>query len=138
VVTTQGWVDQAACAGADPELWFDSNPDGPASRLALQICAGCPVRTDCLNYALEFGVTHGIFGGLLPRQRRTYRRNNKIRTQRAYRYRLPCGTSAGYKRHQRAGQVPCPACVRAEQQRVHKKQERGAQARSAVREQVTA
>jgi WhiB family redox-sensing transcriptional regulator len=44
-------------------------PAGPAR----QICAGCPVRQPCLDYALSYGITHGIWGGLTERDRRPLR-----------------------------------------------------------------
>lgn len=37
---------------------------------ARAICARCPVRSRCLDYALEVGETHGIWGGLNELQRR--------------------------------------------------------------------
>ncbi|TMR13807.1 WhiB family transcriptional regulator [Nonomuraea turkmeniaca] len=42
--------------------------------LAKAICAGCPVRGDCLRWALEHGERWGIWGGLNPRERRHLRR----------------------------------------------------------------
>lgn len=59
------WHRRAACrgVGADPS---EPNPFFPQSRRssaeARQICAGCPVRIDCLTYAERHGV-EGIWGG---------------------------------------------------------------------------
>lgn len=63
------WTDLAACRGHDPELWF---PLGDGAR-AKAICAGCPVREDCLTFALRLGLDHGIFGGLDADERRVLR-----------------------------------------------------------------
>lgn len=62
------WFVDAACLGADPELFFPER--GESSREAKAVCAGCPVRTECLEYALSENIIHGIFGGLSIRERR--------------------------------------------------------------------
>ena len=31
-----------------------------------KVCVGCPVRQDCLEYALEMQLVHGVWGGLDP------------------------------------------------------------------------
>ncbi|MEV7023235.1 WhiB family transcriptional regulator [Kitasatospora sp. NPDC093558] len=66
----------AACAGVDSDLFYpepDEDDDAPADkwaeRRAKMICAGCPVRTMCLELALERFEKHGIFGGLNARER---------------------------------------------------------------------
>jgi WhiB family redox-sensing transcriptional regulator len=65
----QPWSQRALCRGEDPELFFA--PDGyneDAKRKyeaeAKAICRGCPVANDCLNFALEHGRVHGVWGGL--------------------------------------------------------------------------
>lgn len=60
------WTDLAACRDMDPELWF---PLGDGAQ-AKAVCAGCPVKADCLKFALVNGLDHGIFGGLDADQRR--------------------------------------------------------------------
>ncbi|WP_460782771.1 WhiB family transcriptional regulator [Nonomuraea sp. N2-4H] len=37
---------------------------------AKQVCAGCPVREPCLEYALSTRQAHGVWGGTDPGQRR--------------------------------------------------------------------
>jgi WhiB family redox-sensing transcriptional regulator len=73
------WHEHAACVGMNPDMWFPAR-GAPASetRQARAICAGCPVREQCADYAFEHGIHHGIFGGLSERQRRTMRRNRGI------------------------------------------------------------
>lgn len=34
------------------------------------ICAGCPVRKECLQFAIDNSINHGMFGGSMPKERR--------------------------------------------------------------------
>jgi WhiB family redox-sensing transcriptional regulator len=68
------WTDKAACAGKFTEDWFSDWGE----RKAKKVCAGCPVRNECLAaYLFE---PHGIFGGLTPTERESYRRNIRRKT----------------------------------------------------------
>lgn len=60
------WMSWGLCGEADPELWFPKKGDSP--RPAKAICTDCPVRQECLEYALENSVT-GVWGGTTERQR---------------------------------------------------------------------
>ena len=42
-----------------------------AERQAKQVCAACPVRAECLDYALRVNEPLGVWGGLDPIERRT-------------------------------------------------------------------
>jgi WhiB family redox-sensing transcriptional regulator len=53
----------AACAGADPELFFPKEQREPANREAKRVCAGCPVRDECLEYSLVTREEFGVWGG---------------------------------------------------------------------------
>jgi WhiB family redox-sensing transcriptional regulator len=67
------WQAQAACTGADPDLFF---PDrGELALDAKAVCAGCPVREHCLAHALQFHEDHGVWGGTTPTERRRLRRS---------------------------------------------------------------
>jgi WhiB family redox-sensing transcriptional regulator len=66
-----GWQYRAACRGADLNVFFPER--GESAELARQICAACPVRRPCLDYALRYGITHGVWGGLAERDRRALR-----------------------------------------------------------------
>jgi len=69
------WRTLAACAGADPEAWFpaaDNNNHGEYI-LAKSICATCPLRVPCAEYAIENLEAHGCWGGLTPRERQKIR-----------------------------------------------------------------
>lgn len=62
------WQDQALCAQTDPEAFFPEK--GGSTAAAKRVCAACPVRAQCLEYALENREMHGIWGGVAERQRR--------------------------------------------------------------------
>jgi WhiB family transcriptional regulator, redox-sensing transcriptional regulator len=66
------WRDQAACIGEDPEIFFP--PQYENATAAKRICARCTVRGDCLDYALEHNLQHGIWGGISINKRRARRR----------------------------------------------------------------
>ena len=62
------WQADAACAEADPELFFAG--DEASVREAMQLCAACEVRTACLRSAMAHGEMHGVWGGTTESQRR--------------------------------------------------------------------
>jgi WhiB family redox-sensing transcriptional regulator len=65
------WQQFALCRGRDPDLWFPTEPgDSPA---AVNICSACPVRSDCLCWAIEHNERHGIWGGVSARRRQRMR-----------------------------------------------------------------
>lgn len=63
------WRDAADCQYTDPEAFFPGK--GESVKAAKRICAGCPVSTECLEYALENHIRDGIWGGMSERQRRS-------------------------------------------------------------------
>lgn len=68
-----GWAELAACKDEDPELFFPISDIGPGARQTAQakaVCARCPVRSECLGYALDNGLDHGVFGGTTAEERR--------------------------------------------------------------------
>jgi WhiB family redox-sensing transcriptional regulator len=65
----------AACATTDPELFFPDSRS-PASE-AKEICAGCPVRPECLEYALAAAEEFGVWGGLTEKERRKLLRSDR-------------------------------------------------------------
>ncbi|MBO0818319.1 MAG: WhiB family transcriptional regulator [Actinobacteria bacterium] len=80
-----GWWTRAACASADPELFFPISYSGPARRQVAQakaICARCPIQQECLSYALEAGPIQGVWGGLTEEERlRLARRKRRARAR---------------------------------------------------------
>ena len=73
----KGWQDFANCLGVDPDLFFPER--GASTREAKEVCKGCVVREDCLEYALANGEKFGIWGGLSERERRRIRRQRYTR-----------------------------------------------------------
>ena len=71
-----GWQWRAACRGEDDDLFFAPNHPEPKEdrahreRQAKAICAVCPVRIECLEYAVRIREPHGIWGGLNEQERR--------------------------------------------------------------------
>jgi WhiB family transcriptional regulator, redox-sensing transcriptional regulator len=72
VTLNENWQDQANCLGVDPDLFFPER--GASTREAKEVCRGCTVRADCLEFALQNGEKFGIWGGLSERERRRIRR----------------------------------------------------------------
>lgn len=69
------WMEHAACIDADPALFFPSS--GQPSAPAKAICRTCPVRFECLEYALVHETTskgHGVWGGTTGQERDRIRR----------------------------------------------------------------
>jgi WhiB family redox-sensing transcriptional regulator len=66
--TPHHWRQYARCLGADPEL-FHPPADDPADE-AKAICAICPVREPCLEYAITAREKQGVWGGLTEKERR--------------------------------------------------------------------
>lgn len=71
------WTADALCPQIDLDLFFPAK--GVSAKSAKAVCAMCPVRQQCLDYALdhESGAARedkgfrpqGIYGGLAPRER---------------------------------------------------------------------
>ena len=78
------------CVGQDPRIWYphaDKSQPGKFSEnykiarehtaLAIKICLDCPIRIECLSYAL-YHEAFGIWGGATERERKTIRRRLNI------------------------------------------------------------
>jgi len=78
-----GWQKHAACRGLDLDLFFGHDGERAAEResrerRAKQVCASCPVRSQCLDHALAKPERFGIWGGLTDTERLTMlRRRNR-------------------------------------------------------------
>ncbi|MGI9603512.1 MAG: WhiB family transcriptional regulator [Acidimicrobiales bacterium] len=70
------WQDYANCLGVDPDLFFPER--GASTREAKEVCRGCEVQDDCLEYALRNGEKFGIWGGMSERERRRIRRQRAL------------------------------------------------------------
>jgi WhiB family redox-sensing transcriptional regulator len=68
------WRHYASCRSEDPETFFPNGNDEVAARQIEQakaICAGCGVRSVCLEYAVLSGIQYGVWGGCSEDERRT-------------------------------------------------------------------
>lgn len=61
------WVAHARCASQDSDGLFEQ---GSVQREARNVCADCPVRLNCLSYALDNRENFGVWGALTERERR--------------------------------------------------------------------
>ena len=68
----QDWRALGLCAKTDPDLFFAVG--AIEHKQAKTICRSCPVRSDCLSFAMDSPIDHGIWGGLTERERRRWRR----------------------------------------------------------------
>jgi WhiB family redox-sensing transcriptional regulator len=76
------WQADAACVGVDGDWFGDLNRRGvlgEAGQAATVVCQACPVRQECLDYALATEPRtswgrQGIWGGTTPAQRATLAR----------------------------------------------------------------
>ncbi|MFJ2262901.1 WhiB family transcriptional regulator [Streptomyces sp. NPDC087844] len=81
----EGWREYAECRTVDPDLFFPIGSTGPALvqiEDAKSVCRRCPVREECLNWALDTGQSIGVWGGRSEAERRTLRRRIRSRTSR--------------------------------------------------------
>lgn len=76
----QSWRSRALCDGGDTELWFPVG-DKPADPYAQATCDVCPVRTECLEWALANPklAACGVWGGLTEGERYSERRRRQRR-----------------------------------------------------------
>ena len=62
------WGNRAACRGVDPDVFYPVSDE--ETEVAKAICAQCPVREACLEYALANRERDGVWGGATERERR--------------------------------------------------------------------
>lgn len=74
LVMPEAWTEKGACVRAlNPDAWFpERGANGNMeARLALRVCADCPVKELCLKEALAQGSScEGIWGGTTHAERR--------------------------------------------------------------------
>ena len=100
------WRGDAACRTRPDLNWFPGQ--GERFDEQRQVCAGCPVRIDCLADALAVpgNGDFGIWGGTSERQRKAMRRGDST-----YRRAVAeCGTRSGYMRHRKDHTAICQPC----------------------------
>jgi WhiB family redox-sensing transcriptional regulator len=83
-IPTNTWRDQANCKGRQPDMFPKGHKDISYLATARAICRECPVKTECLEYALEFPPAdmHGVWAGLTSRQLLDEQRRRGVRAVR--------------------------------------------------------
>lgn len=70
----QSWRKKARCKGLSVDLFFPKKKEIKTNHFLIAnsrlVCAGCPVRKECLRFAVDNVITHGIYGGVMPIDRR--------------------------------------------------------------------
>lgn len=70
------WMLTGLCRDRDPSFFFPS--DGVGVDRARRVCAQCPSKEPCLEYALRYRIEHGVWGGASERERRRILRSRRI------------------------------------------------------------
>jgi WhiB family redox-sensing transcriptional regulator len=109
------WMESASCAGVDSAIFFVD--EGRSVARARSVCRACPVRQDCLDYALTNGERYGVWGGLTERERCKVVRGQTAPDVTDLACADKCGTTTGYDRHRRVGQGACADCLAAMRER---------------------
>jgi WhiB family transcriptional regulator, redox-sensing transcriptional regulator len=69
-------MSSASCRAVDPDLFFSSGKGAWTTEqvdAAKRTCYTCPVRMQCLQWAIRADEREGIWGGLTPGERRKLR-----------------------------------------------------------------
>lgn len=74
------WMARGRCRDIPPSEFFPS--DGVGVEVAKRICAECPVKSPCLEYALANRIDHGVWGGTSERERRRILRQRRVLSRR--------------------------------------------------------
>lgn len=75
--THDDWSEQAACSSGDPDELF---AEGAEQKRAKAVCTNCLIRVECLAYALDHRIEHGVWGGMTERERRAVLRRRPLVT----------------------------------------------------------
>lgn len=67
-----GWQVRAACSGVDVMQFFPERGDAYRPEV-IALCAGCPVRLDCLSAGIQASTWPGLWGGHAAKTRRAVR-----------------------------------------------------------------
>lgn len=81
------WRTRKACSLEDADLFFSTA--AAQTEMAKAVCATCPVRLQCLQWALESGQNSGVWGGLSEDERRLMKKPGRTRARGANRDLLP-------------------------------------------------
>lgn len=70
------WMAKGKCREMPPDTFFPS--DGAGVEVARKICADCPMKSPCLEYAMANHIDHGVWGGTSERERRRIARRRRL------------------------------------------------------------
>lgn len=79
------WREAGACVDLDTNLFFPIGLTGHAidqTNVAKTICGECPVRGQCLEFALRTHQDYGVWGGRTEDERRAIRRARRAAARR--------------------------------------------------------
>jgi len=71
----ENWRHLSACRDMDTSTFFPATDDDAQQPKA--VCAACPVREECLEYAIATRQDDGVWGGLDETERRRLRRRRQ-------------------------------------------------------------
>jgi WhiB family redox-sensing transcriptional regulator len=112
----RSWITQGACKGTATGVFY---PERGESTLGPQaICRTCPVRVECLDYAMRGREAWGIWGGTTENQRRRLRVSiaaghvtyDEVLEAHRDHDGIDHGTPMGYRAHLRRNVPPCDPC----------------------------
>jgi WhiB family redox-sensing transcriptional regulator len=72
----ENWHAEAACRGMDPNIFHPARGEDVAGPKA--VCAECPVKDPCLDYAIVTPGCSGVWGGLSQDERERIARSTRV------------------------------------------------------------
>jgi hypothetical protein len=111
IAALPAFLDEGTALCAEPgrprRLW--TSDDAADELAAKRYCRACPLRAECLDYALTAKEPAGVWGGLTARERSSLRTPAPRWVDPSDRARRPCGSNAAYKAH-RMYRETCEEC----------------------------
>ena len=77
IIRPEPWVQDAACAEVDPEMFFPASGGSDQIAAAKAVCGRCRVRAECGEYAVRTVQVHGVWGGKARNDLRAERKRRK-------------------------------------------------------------
>lgn len=72
-----GWATRAACVGLPADWFFPEKKETGRTQIRA-ICRSCPVRVECLEWAVTNRIRDGWWGGVPPDERRKRRQADRM------------------------------------------------------------
>jgi len=79
------WTAEGLCRGMT-DLFYPARGDNEGLNAAKAVCERCPVKAPCLEFAMVFEETEGVWGGTSGRDRRALRKAQWAALQEAKTY----------------------------------------------------